>query len=285
MTTNYSYDNLSRLLSVLHQVGTSTIDGNVYTYDSVGNGTAKTNELSAVTSSYTYDPLNELTQVTQATNTTESYSFDPVGNRLTSLGVSPYSSNTSNELTSTPTASYSYDYNGNLTSKTISGNTTQYNWDFENRLISAVLPGTGSTVTFKYDGLGRRVQKAFTQNSTTTTICQTKAIEGAVAGVALDAVGLVPGGEAAEAALSDGESLFKGFELGANLGAIGLTVSEGNGLGAGLVLTETTITILEVAKGVGGVLPVAGQVVAGVSILWDIYRGYQEYKDCTSGGQ
>jgi RHS repeat-associated protein len=169
VTTNYSYDNLSRLLSVLHQIGTSTIDGNVYTYDSAGNRLTNTNEQSAVTSNYTFDPLYELTQVTQATNTTESYSYDPVGNRLTSLGVSPYSNNTSNELTSTPTASYSYDYNGNLTSKTISGSTTQYTWDFENHLTSVVLPGTGGTVTFKYDGFGRRVQKAFTQNSNTTT--------------------------------------------------------------------------------------------------------------------
>ena len=131
VTTNYSYDNLSRLLSVLHQVGTSTIDGAAYTYDSAGNRPTKTNELSAVTSNYTYDPLNELTQVTQATNTTESYSFDPVGNRLTSLGVSPYSNNTSNELTSTPNATYAYDYNGNLTSKTVSGATTSYAWDYQ----------------------------------------------------------------------------------------------------------------------------------------------------------
>ena len=131
VTTNYSYDNLSRLLSVLHQVGTSTIDGAAYTYDSAGNRLTKTNELSAVTSNYTYDPLNELTQVTQATNTTESYSFDPVGNRLTSLGVSPYSNNTSNELTSTPNATYAYDYNGNLTSKTVSGATTSYAWDYQ----------------------------------------------------------------------------------------------------------------------------------------------------------
>jgi RHS repeat-associated protein len=169
MTTNYSYDNLSRLLSVLHQVGTSTIDGAAYTYDSAGNRLTKTNELAAATSNYTYDPLYELTQVTQATNTTESYSFDPVGNRLSSLGVSPYSNNMSNELTSTPSTSYSYDYNGNLTGKTVSGSTTQYTWDFENRLTSVALPGTGGTVTFKYDGLGRKVQKVFTQNSTTTT--------------------------------------------------------------------------------------------------------------------
>ena len=42
----------------------------------------------------------------QGTNTTESYSYDPVGNRLSSLGVSSYTNNTSNELTSTSGASY-----------------------------------------------------------------------------------------------------------------------------------------------------------------------------------
>jgi RHS repeat-associated protein len=150
-------------------VSSSTIDGAAYTYDSAGNRTAKTNELSAVTSNYTYDPLYELTQVTQATNTTESYSYDPVGNRLSSLGVSSYTNNSSNELTSSSAASYAYDANGNTTSKTVSGNTTNYTWDYENRLTSVVLPGTGGTLTFKYDGLGHRVQKAFTQGSSTST--------------------------------------------------------------------------------------------------------------------
>ena len=122
-----------------------------------------------MTSNYTYDPLYELTQVTQNANTTESYTYDPVGNRLSSLGVSPYVNNTSNELTSTPNASYSYDYDGNTTSKTVSGGTTNYTWDYENRLESVTLPGTSGSITFKYDPFGRRVQKAFTQNSTTTT--------------------------------------------------------------------------------------------------------------------
>lgn len=160
VTTNYSYDNLSHLLSVLHQVSSSTIDGAAYTYDSAGNRTAKTNEKTAVTSNYTYDPLYELTKVTQSTNTTESYSYDPVGNRLSSLGVSSYTNNSSNELTSVPGTTYTYDANGNELTKTTSSGTTTFAWDFENRLTSVTEPGSGGTVGFKYDPLGRRIYKS-----------------------------------------------------------------------------------------------------------------------------
>jgi YD repeat-containing protein len=61
ITTNYSYDNLSRLLSVLHQAGVSTIDGASYTVDAAGNRTSKTDQRAAVTSNYSYDALYELT--------------------------------------------------------------------------------------------------------------------------------------------------------------------------------------------------------------------------------
>jgi RHS repeat-associated protein len=160
VTTNYTYDNLSRLLSVLHQLSGSSIDGEVYTVDAAGNRTVKTDEYANVTSNYTYDVIYELTQVTQGSTTTESYTYDPVGNRLSSLGLSPYSVNSSNELTSTPSTSYSFDNNGNLTSETTSSGTTSYTWDFENRLTSATLPNNGGTTSFKYDPFGRRIYKS-----------------------------------------------------------------------------------------------------------------------------
>jgi len=163
----YAYDNLSRLLSVLHQSGSTTLDGATYTVDNAGNRTAKTDQYANVTSNYTYDPIYELTQVTQATNTTESYTYDAVGNRLSSLGVSPYSVNVSNELTSTPSTTYTYDSNGNTSTKVNSSGTTQYFWDFENRLSSVTLPGSGGTVSFKYDPFGRRIEK---MSPTTTSI-------------------------------------------------------------------------------------------------------------------
>lgn len=52
------------------------------------------------------------------------------------------------------------DYNGNTLTKTDTTGTTQYAWDFENRLSSITLPGSGGTVTFKYDPFGRRIYKS-----------------------------------------------------------------------------------------------------------------------------
>jgi RHS repeat-associated protein len=160
VTTNYGYDNLSRLLSVLHQVGSTTIDGATYTLDNAGNRTSKTDLQAGVTTNYGYDNIYQLLSPTQGATATESYTYDPVGNRLSSLGVSSYTNNSSNELTATSNASYGYDANGNTTSKTDSSGTTTYTWDYDNRLTSATLPGSSGTVTFKYDPFGRRIYRS-----------------------------------------------------------------------------------------------------------------------------
>ena len=166
VNTSYSYDSLSRLLSVLHQAGTVTLDGASYGYDNAGNRTSKTNDLNNVTENYTYDPIYQLTQVTQGLTTSESYSYDSVGNRLSSQGMSPYSYNSSNQLTSTPSANFTYDGNGNTSTKADASGTTTYTWDVENRLTSVTLPGTAGTVTFKYDPFGRRIQKSSPSGAT-----------------------------------------------------------------------------------------------------------------------
>src|SRR5436305_7022721 len=125
---------------------TVTLDGATYTVDNAGNRTSKTDQLAAVTTTYGYDAIYQLLSATQGANTTESYTYDPVGNRLSSLGVSPYSYNTSNELTSTPNTTYTLDNNGNTLTSVTGSNTTSYTWDFENRLSSVTLPGTGGIV-------------------------------------------------------------------------------------------------------------------------------------------
>ena len=100
---------------------------------------------------------------TQGKNTTESYTYDPVGNRLSSSGTS-YTNNTSNELTAVGNnTSYTFDNDGNALTKVVSGHgggTTTFAWDFENRLSSVTLPGSGGTVSFKYDPFGRRIYKS-----------------------------------------------------------------------------------------------------------------------------
>jgi RHS repeat-associated protein len=164
--TSYSYDNLSRLLSVLHNNGSLPGSTN-YTVDAAGNRTSKTALQQAdptpvsVTSSFSYDNIYQLTQAVVGGNLAESYSFDAVGNRLTSLDPASYTYNSSNQLTATSSATYAYDSNGNTTSKTDTNGNTYYTWDYENRLASVTLPGQGGTVYFNYDPFGRRIRKAF----------------------------------------------------------------------------------------------------------------------------
>jgi len=141
---------------VLHQAGSTTLDGASYGYDYAGNRTSKTNYLNGITSNYGYDAIYELLQVTQGGSTTESYSYDAVGNRLSSSGVPTYSYNTSNELTSNSNGTYTYDANGNTLSD---AQGRSFTWDFENRLVQVVNPGVGTT-TFRYDPFGRRIQKS-----------------------------------------------------------------------------------------------------------------------------
>ena len=166
VATSYTYDNLSRLLTALHQLSGSSIDGATYTLGPAGNRTAKTDQQAHVTTNYGYDAVYQLLSASQGSATTESYAYDPVGNRLNSLGMSSYAYNASNELTSKPGVTYTYDNNGNVLTKTDSTGTTSYTWDFENRLTSAVLPGSGGTVSFKYDPYGRRVQKSSSAGTT-----------------------------------------------------------------------------------------------------------------------
>lgn len=114
----------------------------------------------SVTTNYGYDAIYQLLSATQGATTTESYAYDPVGNRTSSLGVSSYSTNSSNQLTAMTGSTFTYDNNGNTLTKVAGSNTTTYAWDYENRLTSVTLPSGGGTVSFKYDPFGRRIYKS-----------------------------------------------------------------------------------------------------------------------------
>ena len=156
ISSSYGYDPVSHLQSILHKLGVNTVDGATYAYDLAGNRTSKTNALNSMASTFAYDNIYQLTGVSGIAP--ESYTFDPVGNRLTSASLLTYSYNSSNRLTGSGSATYTFDSNGGTLTKTDTTGTTTYTWDFENRLTS-VHPPNQTTVTFKYDPFGRRIQK------------------------------------------------------------------------------------------------------------------------------
>ncbi|MBI2211087.1 MAG: RHS repeat protein, partial [Deltaproteobacteria bacterium] len=157
--TNYTYDAASQLTRLAHQLGAATINSFDYTYDRVGNRTSKTSRDGAA--NYTYDTLNRLVQAVNPlpTNPLESFTYDPVGNRTNSNQNGTSVFNSANQLTGDANFTYQYDNNGNLTRKTpkTPGPFNSYEYDAENRLVRAVINGT--TVNYRYDGLGRRIEK------------------------------------------------------------------------------------------------------------------------------
>ncbi|MDZ4338957.1 MAG: RHS repeat-associated core domain-containing protein [candidate division NC10 bacterium] len=166
VATTYSYDAASQLKSLVHAVGGAPFASFGYTYDPVGNRTAMTE--GAGTNTYAYYLLNRLTQAThpQAGNPAESFSYDPVGNRLSSHLSSVHTTDAANRLLEDSNFAYTYDANGNLTSKTsrTTGEVTTYTYDAENQLIRVDRPGL--VAQYHYDPLGRRIAKVVNGAST-----------------------------------------------------------------------------------------------------------------------
>ncbi|HBB98516.1 MAG TPA: hypothetical protein DC054_24300, partial [Blastocatellia bacterium] len=156
--TTYQYDGVDRLTRLLDAKGVNTVADHQYVYNAASQITQITEP--AITKSYGYDAVDRLTSAnyTNPLQTAENYSYDGVGNRLASQLSASYTYQRFNRLTSTSGMTYVYDANGNLTSKTDSTGTTQNTWDFENRLKQVTLPN-GATVGYKYDALGRRIQR------------------------------------------------------------------------------------------------------------------------------
>jgi RHS repeat-associated protein len=156
VTSSYAYDGLDRLTSLMHTAGATTLSGNLYTYNDANNISSWTTATDQRT--YNYDAVDRLTGVSNFESSTENYSYDAVGNRTASHLSATYSYQPFNKLTSTASATYSYDNNGNAISKTDSLGTWTLTYDEENRLTQAIVPN-GPTVNYKYDGLGRRIQR------------------------------------------------------------------------------------------------------------------------------
>jgi RHS repeat-associated protein len=169
VVTSYTYDAASQLLALGHQLGATTINSFSYTYDKVGNRKTKTSRDGL--HDYTYDVLNRLTQATNPlpSNPLETFNYDSVGNRTNSNQNGSSIFNSANQLSEDANFTYQYDNNGNIIQKTAKagGAITQYHYDAENRLVRVVSPN--NTANYKYDGLGRRVEKEVIGDATSMT--------------------------------------------------------------------------------------------------------------------
>jgi RHS repeat-associated protein len=159
VTSRYAYDDLDRLTSLMHTTGATTLSGNLYTYNNANDIASWTTQTTQ--KAFTYDAVDRLTSANNFEIPVESYSYDAVGNRTASHLSATYGYQPFNKLTSTGTATYSYDNNGNVTSKIDALGTWTFSYDEENRLTQVTVP-SGPTVNYNYDALGRRIQRTTT---------------------------------------------------------------------------------------------------------------------------
>lgn len=142
--TLYEYDGLNRLTQITYVTDNEVV---TYEYGVLGNRTAMTDSLGVTT--YGYDDLSRLTQVTNPSQQTVSYGYDLVGNR-TSLtypdDIIPYRGK-----------SVTYTYNGDYRLRQVTDwntDVTTYAYDEIGRLITTTLPN-GVTAIKQYDDANR----------------------------------------------------------------------------------------------------------------------------------
>jgi RHS repeat-associated protein len=163
-----TYDDADRLAGVAATHGATTLDSYTITRDAAGNPTALSTPGGPVT--YAYDSRERLTEACYgascATNN-ETFTYDGVGNRLTSTTGGVATTNTYNaddevtkSVTGATTVTPTYDADGRMTAF---GSVT-YSWNAANQMTAV---GGPHAATYSYDGDGNRV--AVKVGSATTT--------------------------------------------------------------------------------------------------------------------
>jgi RHS repeat-associated protein len=203
VTGRYTYDRAGRLIETANTRSNGTLSRFTYALDAAGNRTAMTTRQNTVT--YRYDELGRVTEACwsstscpggapasplaciacvgalltrpaatvnpPAGETYRTYTYDPVGNRLTegaNAGITTYAYNAADQLT-TVTApgsivtTYTFDNNGNQTA----AGSRSFTYDLANRLKTATVGTT--TETFSYAGDGTRLTASTGSQANKTT--------------------------------------------------------------------------------------------------------------------
>jgi RHS repeat-associated protein len=155
---------IARLGCIALGTGGATISRHAYTLDNVGNRTGLEEilpqlgppraALPVASTSYGYDRLYRLITVTPPGIST-SYSYDPVGNRLSMVRGSStaYTYDRADRILTAGATNYTVNANGNTTGR----GSDSFSYDQANRLVSATI--SGATSTYSYDGDGKRTSK------------------------------------------------------------------------------------------------------------------------------
>jgi RHS repeat-associated protein len=135
VTSDYTYDNASRLLNLEHlNPAQAILESLSYTYDPNGNRTSMDRPAVNLPSP---NPVNS----TSYNEANQMLTFDPSAGSAWNM---------------------IYDENGNMISLTNTCGTTNYTWDARNRLVGINGFDTQCSplsASFKYDALGRRIEK------------------------------------------------------------------------------------------------------------------------------
>ena len=111
VVASYAYDNADRLLSVTNTKGVETLSSFTYTLDNVGNRTQMVDGTGTAT--YALDDLYRLTSVTYPGPDTDTYSYDPLGNRLTK-NADPYTYDDADQMLTAVGASSAQPFSSTL---------------------------------------------------------------------------------------------------------------------------------------------------------------------------
>jgi RHS repeat-associated protein len=159
-----------RLKSVATSGPGGAMQNLAYAYDPVGNVTQITDGVGTATRTFTYDALRRLSSATgqfgpSQTTISETYAYDAIGNILTKGGVTYTYNDVLHPSVVTSTSdgkTFQYDPNGNM----LNGGGRALAWDVDNRLAAVTMQG-GNSAEFGYDYSGRRVRKVVNAGSVT----------------------------------------------------------------------------------------------------------------------
>ena len=166
VTDAFTYDAAGKILSRTATRAGTTVAASSQTYDA--NGLVATRTDLSGTTTYQHDSTGQLTGVTAPGGATQSYVYDAAGNRVSDPVSSAMTYDPGNRLVSDSNYTYTYDAEGDRTSRTNRSTSavTRYTYNGHGQLVSVQNPD-GTTTSFTYDVLGRRIQVSSGTSTTT----------------------------------------------------------------------------------------------------------------------